>query len=134
MNTPSINSFFTEVAALRNSQDSLRIENENLKKELANRPPWSVVDETCTAEYKARKKAADLDQSLTILQAKYDQARKELAQKQESWATAAEYRDQVLELEKLCTEQDQRIDALHTWKKDALRCFQNLSTSQTNEY
>jgi len=113
MNTPSIDSFFTEVAALRNSQDSLRIENENLKRELAERPTWPVIE----------------DQHFEIAMLHKDVAalKEELAQ-QQYWDYAAEYRDQVLELEKLCKEQAQRIDALHTWKKDALRCLQNLST------
>jgi len=119
MNTPNIDSFFTEVAALRSSQDSLRIENENLKRELAERPTWQVIE--------------DHRSDIVMLQNNVVTLKKELAQ-QPSWATAAEYRDQVLELEKLCTEQDQLIDALHTWKKDALRCFLNLTTAQTNEY
>jgi len=70
MNTPNIDSFFTEVAALRNSQASFEHANK-------------------------------------ILQAKYDQARKELNQKQESWDKAANYRDEVLELRsELALQQD----------------------------
>jgi hypothetical protein len=119
MNTPNIDSFFTEVAALRNSQDSLRIKNENLKRELAERPTWQVIE--------------DQHFEIAMLYNDVAELKKELAQ-QSSWAIAAEYRDQVLELEKLCKEQAQRIDALHTWKKNALLCFQNLTTAQTNEY
>lgn len=98
MNTPNIDSFFTEVAALRNNEDSLRIENEKLHKELANRPPWRVVDEH-------RIGIAKLDEEIVALKA-------ELARKQESWDKAANYRDRVLELVKQCDEKSKRIDNL----------------------
>lgn len=99
MNTPNIDAVCREAEALKHQITYLKLAHDKLTLELAKRPSWDTVDEARSREAEARTRA----DKLTV----------ELAQKQESWDKAANYRDRVFELVKQCDEKSARIKTLY---------------------